>query len=103
MPIKTILVPLMGLPTDRPALDLAYHAGKQLEAHVTALYAAPDPRNTVAYLGEGMTSAMIEDFIATAEKETGGKLREARTTYEAARAESGAPVLYASAAASSAC
>ena len=59
---------------------------------MTALYAAPDPRNTVAYLGEGMTSAMIEDFIATAEKETGTKLRQARQTYDSVRATWNAPV-----------
>ena len=92
MSIKTILVPLMGLPTDQHALDIAYRAGQRLDAHVTALYAAPDPRNTVAYLGEGMTSAMIEDFIATAEKETGSKLRAARQTYDGVRGNWNVPV-----------
>jgi nucleotide-binding universal stress UspA family protein len=92
MPIKTILVPLMGLPTDQHALDIAYRAGQRLNAHITALYAAPDPRNTVAYLGEGMTSAMIEDFIATAEKETGAKLRLARETYDQVRGTWNVPV-----------
>jgi len=92
MPIRKILVPLMGLPADRPALDLAFAAGRQVDAHITALYAAYDALRAVAFLDDRPTGAPeTPGAVGVLEAETGAKLREARANYDAAKAKWAAP------------
>ena len=83
MPIGKILVPLMGLPVDRPALELAFRAGRHLDAHVAALYAAYDALSVVAEAAEAPSDAMSV--------ESRNRAREARANFDAAKAKAGAP------------
>ena len=78
MATKTILVPMSGLAATPAPLDAALTVANRLGAHVEALHVSIDPRDSVAYVGEGMTSAMIEDVMASAEKEANERLERAR-------------------------
>ncbi|MBL4741079.1 MAG: universal stress protein [Sneathiella sp.] len=71
MPLKTILVPLAGSDDvcDSTALESALNIAKKLNAHVDALHVKLDPRSAAAFVGEGMTSAMIESVINMAEQD----------------------------------
>jgi nucleotide-binding universal stress UspA family protein len=84
MATKTILVPMSGLATTPAPLDAALTVGNRLGAHVEALHVSIDPRDSVAYVGEGMTSAMIEDVMASAEQEANERLARARQRFEEA-------------------
>jgi nucleotide-binding universal stress UspA family protein len=50
MSIKTILVPLAGVPSDRQLLDLALAAAKPSSAHILAQFTRPDPRAMLTYV-----------------------------------------------------
>ena len=82
MAIKTILVPLSGLPGRGRWLDSVVKVARELGAHIEALHVATDPRDSLAYLGEGMTSAVIEDVIAVAEREADERKQQARKVFD---------------------
>ncbi len=69
MTIRQILVPLVGSDDDGVTLAAGLMVGKQLNAHVEAMHASVDPRDAVAFVGEGMTSLMIEKIIDAADTE----------------------------------
>ena len=70
MEIRQILVPVTGTDAGLPGLEAAFEVGRNLGAHVEALHARRNARETLAYIGEGMTGAMIEELITTAEQES---------------------------------
>jgi len=76
MPFKTILVPVSGAENshDAQALKSAFRLADRFDAHVDALNITIDPRTAATFVGEGMTSAMIESVIEMAEKD--GEKRE---------------------------
>ena len=82
MVIKTILVPLSGLPGRGLWLDAVINRSREWGAHVEAIHVAMDPRDSVAYVGEGMTSAMIGDVMAVAERESDERRQEAQKVFE---------------------
>ncbi len=77
MSFKSILVPVTGAENDcdSRALESALRLADRFGAHVDALHIKIDPRTAAAFVGEGMTSAMIESVIDLAEKD-GEKRRE---------------------------
>lgn len=89
MAIKTILVPMSGLASSPAPFEAALTVAGRLGAHVEALHVAIDPRDSVAYVGEGMTSAMIEDVMASAEKEAEERRDRARTRFAEICAKTG--------------
>jgi len=90
MAIKTIMVPMSGLAGSPAPLEAALAVGKRLGAHVEALHVAIDPRDSVAYVGEGMTSAMIEDVMASAEREADERRTRAEQRFNSACDQAGA-------------
>ena len=84
MAIKTIMVPMSGLEGSPAPLDAALVVGARLGAHVEALHVSIDPRDSVAYVGEGMTSAMIEDVMASAEREAEERMLRAEQRFQGA-------------------
>ncbi len=84
MNIKKILVPVTGADGGRPGLDAAFLIARHLEAHVEGLHARRNARDALAYVGEGMTGAMIEELIATAEEESEALAKRARRDFAAA-------------------
>lgn len=92
MAIRRILAPLTGGENDRRVLALACLAARTLEAHLDALFVAPDPDEALPYMGEGVSGAVIEDILRAAKaaaKEAGAA---ARKSFEAATAEAKIPV-----------
>ncbi|MFQ5959425.1 MAG: universal stress protein, partial [Alphaproteobacteria bacterium] len=84
MTIRKILVPVTGTDAGLASLDAAFHVGRHLEAHVEGLHAQRNARDALAYIGEGMTGAMIEELITTAEQESTALAQRARRDFAAA-------------------
>ncbi len=86
MPIKKILAPLSlradsaGL--NETAVESALAMGQRFDAHVEVLAISADPRDSVAFVGEGMTGAMIEEIMVAAEKESGERMTDARHVFD---------------------
>ena len=84
MNVKTILVPVSGSDAGLTGIDAAFRLGAHLGAHVEGLHASRDARDALAYIGEGMTGAMIEELITTAEEESAQSAQRARRDFSAA-------------------
>ncbi|MGB0748192.1 MAG: universal stress protein [Magnetospiraceae bacterium] len=84
MPIKTVLVSEDGRDAGGTALDAALRIARNCEAHLEVLHARIDPRSAIPMLGEGMSGAMIEDMISTAETEANDRENRARDTFKTA-------------------
>jgi len=91
MSIRSILVPIDGTEASSPALNAAFAAGRDMNAHVEVLHVRADPKDVVPLLGEGMSGAMIEDMFTLAEKETADRAAEARRMFDEACAD-GVPI-----------
>ncbi|TNE35060.1 MAG: hypothetical protein EP348_09800, partial [Alphaproteobacteria bacterium] len=83
MPFKNILVPLSGSAddTDAQSLESAFHLATRYSGHVNALHIKIDPRTAAAFVGEGMTSTMIESVIEMAEKDGESRLQRAHALF----------------------
>ncbi|NQV21509.1 MAG: universal stress protein [Rhodospirillales bacterium] len=79
--IKKILVPMGGVSERSRHLDTALNLAVRFSAHVEAVHAALDPRDSVAYLGDGMTGTMIAQVMAAAEKESEERAAKARQVF----------------------
>jgi nucleotide-binding universal stress UspA family protein len=91
MTIKSILVPLTGADSksDTPALEQAFSLAALFNAHVDALHISIDPRTAAAFVGEGMTSTMIESIIDMAEADGKNRKKVARELFETQREKAG--------------
>ena len=69
MPIAKILVAASGAEEGRGAIETALLLGMRFKAHVEAINVRRNPRDAVAFMTEGMTGAVIEEIIATAERD----------------------------------
>ena len=69
MSIAKILVAASGTVEGRAALETAFLLAKRFNAHVEAINVRRNPRDAVAFMTEGMTGAVIEEIIATAEQD----------------------------------
>lgn len=78
MDIRKIIVPVTGTDAGLPSLNAAFTIARHLGAHVEGLHARQSARDSLAYIGEGMTGAMIEELIATSEQEGARLARRAR-------------------------
>jgi nucleotide-binding universal stress UspA family protein len=83
MSIRSIMVPLRGAEDGESGLAMALDLGRRLEARVTVLHPAIDPRASMPYLGEGMTGAMVDDLMAAMEEEASEREGHAREVFEA--------------------
>jgi nucleotide-binding universal stress UspA family protein len=80
--VRTILVPVTGLAETSSALEAGLRLGSRLGAHVEAVHVALDPRESVAFLGEGMTGAMIEEIMSLTEREAEQRGARARALFD---------------------
>ena len=92
MAIRTILVPLAGGEAEAGPLDTVMQIAKHVDAHVEALHVAEDPQRSLAYVGEGMTSSMIQEIIDTAEQREVTRTERACELFNAACAKHSAPI-----------
>ena len=84
MEIRNILVPVTGTDAGLASLDAAFHVGRYFGARVEGLHTHRNARDALAYIGEGMTGAMIEELITTAEQESAALAQRARRDFAAA-------------------
>jgi nucleotide-binding universal stress UspA family protein len=84
MTLKAILVPLNGADTkcDDSALCSALTFASRMNAHVDALHVQRDPRTAAAFVGEGMTTTMIESVIELAEKDIRNRSDQAKALFD---------------------
>lgn len=69
MSFKTVLAPLDGGVSSKAVLKAAFLLADKFQAHVRVLHIKADPRSVIPLLGEGMSGALIDDMIQTAEQE----------------------------------
>ena len=92
MAIKVILAPMSSAESAEATLVSALNAGRHLDAHVAAFHVSLDPRDSVAYLAEGMTSNVVQDIMSAVEKEGEERREHARERFTVLCQEAGAPV-----------
>lgn len=92
MAIRIIFVPLSGADGSSVALETALQVGRHVDAHVEAFHVSLDPRDSVAYMAEGMTSNMIQDIMGAVESEAKERRDKARKIFEDACRKLSAPV-----------
>jgi nucleotide-binding universal stress UspA family protein len=84
MPLKSILVPLNAVQSDRGSLDLALTVARPTGAHIRALFVRPDPRDAAIYGGfgaEGVGIGRIMDEIDREGAELSARARKAFETW----------------------
>jgi len=92
MSIKTILCPIVGGDADAATMTLAATVARRFGAHLDIVHAKADPRDSMPYLGEGASPALIDQVLESAEKEGGIRAGRAQAEFEAWRAASGMPI-----------
>ena len=92
MSIRIIMAPLSGLEGAAASLETALQVGRMFEAHVEAFHVSLDPRDSVAYMAEGMTSNMIQDIMDAVDSEGHQRLDRARAQFDALCAQFDVPV-----------
>ena len=92
MAIKIILAPMSGAESTEATLASALHVGRHLNAHVEAFHVSLDPRDSVAYMAEGMTSNIIQDIMSAVEKEGEERRERAHEQFARLSKEANAPI-----------
>ena len=86
---KTILVPFISEAASHAALELACGAAGMFDSHLDVLYLKPDARTMIPYVGEGMSGALVEDVLVTAERDAVDRSIGARALFGAHLARHG--------------
>ena len=92
MTIAKILVAASGTAEGRSALETAFLLARRFDAHVEAINVRRNPRDAVAFMTEGMTGAVIEEIIATAEQDIDRRAHQAEGDLHAIAEKHGVPV-----------
>lgn len=92
MSIRKILVPLDGSERDRMALTAAFSTARVFEAHVQAMHVRIQPADSLPFVGEGMSAALVQELVELTERESAARAAVARQTFEAARAAALLPI-----------
>jgi len=82
MTYKVLLAPLSGAPADLRTLATAAAVVRKFGGHVEALHAAGDPRDSIPFVGEGASGALVEQIVTAAEKDLKRRSVVAREQYE---------------------
>jgi nucleotide-binding universal stress UspA family protein len=69
MAIRKILLPLAGIASAPGALTTALMLAERWRAHLHALHVRTDTRDVAPLAGEGLSGAMIEEMMASTEKD----------------------------------
>lgn len=89
MEVGKILVPVTGTDAGLVSLATAFDVGRYFSARIEGLHARRNARDALAYIGEGMTGAMIEELITTADQESTALAQRARQDFAAACEKAG--------------
>ena len=89
MTMKILVAPLTGQDRDRVTLPAAVTVANAFSAHVDAVFARLNANEAVPLVGEGMSSAVVEQLMTSAEAEWSVRAEAARQTFEEIVAETG--------------
>jgi nucleotide-binding universal stress UspA family protein len=89
MQFKSILAPIGGTDSDIASLTLAARIARRFSAHVDVFHAKADPRESMPYLGEGASPALIDQVMVSAERDSDTRAARARANFETWQAQSG--------------
>ncbi len=89
MSIRVIFTPLSGRESDKSVLAAARAAARRFNAHVDVVSLRGDPRDAIPYLGEGVSGALVEEFIEQAERENIEQADKARAAFDRWREDAG--------------
>jgi len=92
MGFKVVLTPLYGVPSDELALATALEIAKKFAAHVDVMHVRADPRTMIPYIGEGMSGALIEEMITSAEQQAEERSARVHAAFDDWRAKSNLPL-----------
>ena len=92
MTMAKILVAASGTTEGQSALETALLLAKRFDAHVEAINVRRNPRDAVAFMTEGMTGAVIEEIISTAEQDIDRRADRASTDLESVAERHGVEV-----------
>lgn len=93
MAFKKILVPVTGAASDAVALVSAFAAARPFNAHVQALFVAPDPREAVPFVGMPVAPEVVQQLIDNAETIARAAHKAAHANLEAAAKDANVAVL----------
>ena len=82
MTIKSLLVPMNAVTSDRGTLDLALAVARPTHAHIRALFVRSDPRDAALYGGYGAETVGIGGIMERIEAEGGEASARARAAFE---------------------
>ena len=92
MTIRSIFAPLGSKQNSAEYLTSAFSFAKRLGAHINVLHISPDPRDSVAYVGEGVTGAIIENLMSAVEQEGDTRASQSQEQFQSICADTGAVV-----------
>jgi hypothetical protein len=81
MTIRVIFASVTGQKSDGSVLAAASGTAKRFNAHVDVVSLRTDPRDAIPYLSEGISGALVEEFIAQAEAESDAQSQQVRTAF----------------------
>ncbi|MBI1208304.1 MAG: universal stress protein [Azospirillum sp.] len=93
MSYRTILVPMIGVEAEGAALATALGVAKRFNGHVEAVFAQPDPRESMLMLGDGLSASVIEQILRAAETATAARRKIARRQFDTAVAVAGTAIV----------
>ncbi len=82
MPIRKLLLPLIGTTAGESALVTALMLARKWNAHLRALHVRVDARDVAPLAGEGLSGAMIEEMMAATEKESGERAMAVKDLFD---------------------
>jgi nucleotide-binding universal stress UspA family protein len=82
MKIKTILVPMNAVQSDRSTLDLALSVARRSGAHIKALFVRQDPRDAMSFAGLGAEGIAVGRIMDDIEREGGAASDRAFKAFE---------------------
>lgn len=80
--IRSILVPIDGSQDNQSTLENAFELARVFNAHIEALHVRPDPRDAVPLFGEGLSGDMVEEMIASADRDSTARATTLHETFE---------------------
>ena len=92
MAIKVVLTPLYGGSTDATALAAALSVARRFSAHIDVMHVRADPRTMIPYIGEGMSGALIEEMVSSAEQQADERAARVRKLFDDWRAQEDLPL-----------
>ncbi|MBO1324137.1 universal stress protein [Acetobacter sp. TBRC 12305] len=80
--VRKILLPMPSISNGEAALTRGYNFALRFGAHLAVLHVRPDGRDIAPLAGEGLSGAMVEDLMRTAEHESARHAHDVRALFD---------------------